>query len=84
MDQRIVIDALLEIAVVPSFSRIGPVIRRRLWGWADPAPSALVGRTALVTGATGGLGRATAETLAELGARVLLVGRDHALSLIHI
>lgn len=78
MDQRIVIDALLEIAVVPSFSRIGPVIRRRLWGWADPAPSALVGRTALVTGATGGLGRATAETLAELGARVLLVGRDHA------
>lgn len=76
MDHRTVVDDLLEIAVVPSFSRIGPLIRRRLWGWDYPAAGALRGRTALVTGATGGLGRATAETFAALGARVALVGRD--------
>ncbi len=78
MDQRDVIDALLELAVVPSFSRIGPVVRSRLWGWHEPAPMVLAGRTTLVTGATGGLGRATAESLGRLGARVLLVGRDQA------
>lgn len=72
------IDALLELAVVPSFSAIGPRLRRRLWAWPDPAPGALQGRTALVTGATGGLGRATAHALARLGARVVLVGRDAA------
>lgn len=76
MDQRDLIDLSLELAVIPSFSAIGPRVRRGLWGWRDPAPGALAGRTAVVTGATGGLGRVTAAALAELGARVLLVGRD--------
>ena len=76
MDHRHLIDGLLELAIVPSFSAIGPWVRRPLWGWEDPAPRALAGRTALVTGATGGLGRATAESMAALGARVILVGRD--------
>lgn len=34
------------------------------------------GRTALVTGSTGGIGKETARGLARLGARVILVGRD--------
>lgn len=76
IDARAVIDGLLELAIVPSFSAIGPRARRRLWSWTEPAPGSLEGRTALVTGATGGLGRATAHVLARLGARVVLVGRD--------
>ena len=70
------VDAFLELSVIGSFSRIGPVVRRRLAGWEAPPADALDGRTALVTGPTSGLGRATAEALAALGARVILVGRS--------
>ena len=78
MDTRALIDDLLEISVVGSFTRLGPGIRRRLFDWTESAPNALAGRTVLVTGPTSGLGRVTAETVAALGARVVLVGRDPA------
>ena len=42
--------------------------------------STMAGRTVLVTGASGGIGLATAAGLAQLGARVGLVGRDAARS----
>jgi retinol dehydrogenase 14 len=35
-------------------------------------------KTILITGATSGIGRATAESLAQQGAQVVLVGRNHA------
>jgi NAD(P)-dependent dehydrogenase (short-subunit alcohol dehydrogenase family) len=70
------IDTALEISVVGSFSRIGPAIRRRLYGWSSPPADALAGRTVLVTGPTSGLGLATARALAAIGARVVLLGRD--------
>ncbi|MGV9805798.1 SDR family NAD(P)-dependent oxidoreductase [Micromonospora chersina] len=38
----------------------------------------MAGRTVLITGGTGGIGRATAEGLARLGARVAITGRDLA------
>jgi NAD(P)-dependent dehydrogenase (short-subunit alcohol dehydrogenase family) len=40
-----------------------------------PAPAALKGRTILITGATGGLGRSAALACAEAGATVILLGR---------
>lgn len=57
------------------YSRIGPRVRRSWWP-ADPAAGALAGRHVLVTGATGGLGLATAQGVAALGAVVHLTGRD--------
>jgi len=38
----------------------------------------MTGKTVLVTGGTGGIGRATAEGLAALGAQVAITGRDTA------
>lgn len=40
------------------------------------ASNALAGRTLLITGASSGLGRATAQLAASLGARVIALGRD--------
>lgn len=70
------VDLALEVAVVPSFSRIGSVVRGRVEGWEPPTPGTLDGEVVVVTGATSGLGRATAGALGALGAAVELVGRD--------
>ena len=76
MDPRALLDAGLEISFVGSFTRIGPAVRRRLFGWSSPPVGAMAGRTVLVTGPTSGLGRAATDELAGLGARVVLVGRS--------
>jgi dehydrogenase/reductase SDR family member 12 len=76
MDARLLADDLLEATVVGSFSSIGYRARRKLFAWQPPPAGALIGRTALVTGPTSGIGRRTAEALADLGARVVLVSRS--------
>jgi len=70
------IDALLEATVVLSFSRIGYRVRRRLYRWPALDSYRLEGRVVLVTGATSGIGFATAAQLARCGAIVVLLGRD--------
>jgi dehydrogenase/reductase SDR family member 12 len=78
MDLRNVVDDLLEISVVGSFTSPGYRIRRSLYGWAGPARWSMAGRTVVITGPTSGLGREAAESLAAMGARLVLVGRDPA------
>jgi NAD(P)-dependent dehydrogenase (short-subunit alcohol dehydrogenase family) len=75
---RDLIDDLLEVSVVGSFSALGYEARRRLFGWTGPPADALAGRTVLLTGPTSGLGRRAADELAALGARLVLVGRSEA------
>ncbi|HJR37095.1 MAG TPA: SDR family NAD(P)-dependent oxidoreductase [Nocardioidaceae bacterium] len=71
------LDTVLDRSVVLGYSKVGLAARRRLPDWPDdPAPDALRGRSAMVTGATSGLGTATAAGLARLGARVHLVVRN--------
>lgn len=76
MDPRLLLDDALEATVVASFTSLGIRIRRKVFGWADPPDGALGGRTVLITGPTSGLGRAAADELAALGARLVLVGRS--------
>jgi len=55
------------------FTRFGYEHRKKSW---RPITERLEDRTAVVTGATSGLGRVAASELAGLGARVILVGRS--------
>ncbi|MER7073768.1 SDR family NAD(P)-dependent oxidoreductase [Terrabacter sp. NPDC000476] len=76
-DTTAALDWLMDKSLVLGYTKIGPALRRSWWP-ADPATGALAGRHVLVTGASGGLGLATARGVARLGAVVHLTGRDAA------
>ena len=69
------VDTVLDRTVVLGYSRPGIAIRKRLPGWPDE-PLDLEGKRVVVTGATAGLGYATARALVEHGAKVTAVGRS--------
>src|SRR3954468_6437817 len=68
------LDRILDATVLPGYTNVGYAVRRR--GWGATAPARMDGRVALVTGATAGIGLATAAGLARLGAGVRLLARS--------
>lgn len=69
----------MDRSLVLGYTTIGLAVRRALPGWpADPLPRSLAGRHVLVTGASSGLGVATVEGVADLGATVHMLVRDEA------
>ncbi len=74
---KTIADTILEATIVGSFSNVGYGARDRLFG-LGPIDADLSGQRALVTGGTGGIGRAVAEGLVALGAHVTLTSRKLA------
>jgi len=66
----------LDAAVVPGFSKIGYVIRKRLGNWQPISGFDLRGKTVVITGPTSGLGKEVARQLAPTGANLVLVARN--------
>jgi len=56
----------------------GPTVRLGRGAAGNGATASMAGRTCVVTGATSGIGRATALALGGMGARMALVARDAA------
>jgi NAD(P)-dependent dehydrogenase (short-subunit alcohol dehydrogenase family) len=70
------LDTLLDRTIAPGYSRIGYALRARAWAQSDPDPGALAGKVVAITGPTSGIGRAAAEACRDLGADLVLIGRN--------
>jgi NAD(P)-dependent dehydrogenase (short-subunit alcohol dehydrogenase family) len=68
------LDSLLDLSVAPGYTKVG--YRLRGLSWSSATAGHLAGGSALVTGASSGLGEAACEGLARAGARVHMVVRD--------
>lgn len=69
-------ETLMEKSVVPSFSSMGPAIRRRLHHWTPLESYSLRGKVVVLTGATSGIGEAAASLYAQSGATLVIVARN--------
>ena len=72
------LDRLFDRLIIPGlvgFTKWGHAIGQTLW---KPSPSSLAGKTVVITGATSGIGRASAMELARKGARLVVVARNPA------
>jgi len=78
MDVKTLVDEAMELAVVPSFTDVGFRVRRALFDWQDLSSLRMDGRVVAITGATSGLGLASARMLSGLGASLRLLVRDGA------
>jgi dehydrogenase/reductase SDR family member 12 len=72
------VDGALEATTVLSYTRVGYAVRSRLEGWDAPGELDGVGRRVVITGATSGLGEATAALALAAGAHTHLLGRSAA------
>ena len=72
------VDRMLELAVVPSFTRIGYRVRSRPDHWTRLDQYDLTDRVVVITGATSGLGLAATRAFLVAGATVEILGRDAA------
>ena len=74
-------DTLLDKTVLFSYIRTGYALRRRMWDPADLDVD-MTGKACIVTGANSGLGLATTERLADLGASVYMIVRNQVVTLL--
>ena len=68
------LDKVYDSLVVPSYTRFGYELRTQ--DWEDLSKLELSKKTFMVTGATSGIGLSLAKSLANLNARVILIGRN--------
>lgn len=66
----------MERSIVPSFTSMGPAIRRRMHHWTPLESYSLQGKVVILTGATSGIGKAAATLYAQAGATLVIVARN--------
>jgi dehydrogenase/reductase SDR family protein 12 len=71
-----IVDKMLEGPIIPSFTSIGYHVRSRIEEWDTLDSFDMTGRTVVVTGATSGLGKHAAQRFTQLGATVIVTGRN--------